>query len=63
MFEKSSVYTYYSSKKIYFARTDTKCMLIEKKDYHDKCVINLFSHNPIIICKNTKMLLFPNKLK
>ena len=63
MFEKSCIYTYCSAKKIYFARTNTKCMLIEKKNYHDKCVINLFSHNPIIYCKNSKMRLFPNKLK
>lgn len=60
MFNKN-IYTYCSAKKIYFAKTAAKCMLIEKKDYHSNGVISLISHNPIIVSKKG-IILFP-KLK
>ena len=58
MFNKN-IYTYHSAKKIYFTKTQTKYMLIEKKDYHGKRAINLFSHNPIVFSKKSGMQLFP----
>ena len=59
MFQKGNVYTYCSARKIYFAKTEAKSMLIEKKDYHTNCGISLVSHNPIIYCKNNGMLIVP----
>ena len=59
MLPKSNLYTFCSARKIYFAKTKAKSMLIEKKDYHTNCVISLVSHNPIIYCKNNGMVLFP----
>ena len=60
MFNKN-IYTYCNAKKIYFAKNETKYMLIEKKDYHSNGVISLISHNPIIVSKKG-VVLFP-KLK
>lgn len=59
---KKNVYTYYSAKKIFFAMTPSKAMLLEKKEDNTRVkAISLISRNPIVISKDTGMLIFPKK--
>ena len=51
------LYKFQDAKKIYFARTTSKCFLIEKKNENKKC-ISLLSRNTFIYNLKTGMLLF-----
>ncbi len=55
---KGNIYTFYSAKKIFFAMTPSRAMLLEKKEDKIKA-ISLISRNPIVISKDSGMLLFP----
>lgn len=58
--DKKNVYTFHSAKKIFFARTPSKTMLLEKKDNKTKIkAVSLISRNPIVFNKDSGMLLYP----
>ena len=57
MVEDKTLYKFHDAKKIYFARTTSKCFLIEKKNNDKKC-ISLLSRNTFIYNLKTGMLLF-----
>ena len=53
-------YTYHSAKKIYFAKTPSKYILLEKKDVKPSVItLSLVSRNTVVISKESGMLLFP----
>lgn len=57
----SQLYTFCSAKKIYFAHTPSKYLLMEKKKTSSQTrVISLVSRNTVLISKKNGVLLFPN---
>ena len=59
--KEKTLYNYYSAKKIYFACTPSKYLLIEKKDTKVSVrTVSLKSHNAFLISKDG-MLFFPEK--
>ena len=56
----TNLYTFQAAKKIYFTRTPSKCLLVEKKvcDTNTK-VLSLVSRNTVLISKENGILLFP----
>ena len=56
----TQLYTFYSAKKIYYAQTPSKCLLIEKKESSPSTrVLSLVSRNTILYSKEEGILLFP----
>ena len=54
------LYTFHSAKKIYFAKTPSKYMLMEKKvSCTNTKVLSLVSRNTVLISKEDGVLLFP----
>lgn len=59
----TNLYTYHSAKKIYFAHTPSKYLLMEKKMSSPSTrVISLVSRNTVVISKENGALLFPKKM-
>lgn len=56
---KNSLYTYLDSKKIYFATTKDKYLLIEKNQNYQNKSISLISRKTTITDKDNGLLLFP----
>ena len=57
----ANLYTFYSAKKIYFAHTPSKYLLMEKKASSPSTrVLSLVSRNTVVINKENGVLLFPN---
>lgn len=53
-------YTFQSAKKIYFTKTPSKYLLMEKKiDYSKPRVLSLFSRNTFLYSRENGTLLFP----
>ena len=57
--EKKSLYTFHSAKKIYFAQTSSKYLLIEKKNNSEIKTVSLSKRNTIIKSKENGILIFP----
>ena len=58
--QESNLYTFYSAKKIYFAQTPSKYLLMEKRETSPSTkVVSLVSRNTVLISKENGMLLFP----
>ncbi len=56
----TSLYTFHSAKKIYFAQTPSKYLLMERKESNpSNRVLSLISRNTVLINKDTGLLLFP----
>lgn len=55
--EDKTLYKFQDAKKIYFARTTSKCFLLEKKNHNGKS-ISLLSRNTFVYNLKTGMLLF-----
>lgn len=58
---KKNLYTFYSAKKIYLARTPSKLVLLEKKENVKPSVksLSLCTRNTVVISKKNGILLFP----
>lgn len=56
---KNNIYTFCSAKKIFFMRTTSKALLLEKMAESRIKVISLIPFNPIVTSKNNEMILFP----
>ena len=55
-----NLYTYHSAKKIYFACTPSKFILLEKKESKPSVItLSLVSRNTVVISKKNGMLIFP----
>ncbi len=56
----ANLYTFYSAKKIYFAQTPSKYLLMEKRETSPSTkVVSLVSRNTVLISRENGMLLFP----
>lgn len=56
----TNLYTFYSAKKIYFAQTPSKYLLMEMKETCPNTkVVSLVSRNTVVISRENGMLLFP----
>ena len=56
----TNLYTFRSAKKIYFAQTPSKYLLMEKKESSPSTrVLSLFSRNTFLISRENGILLFP----
>lgn len=57
---KKNTYIFHSAKKIFYATTSSKAMLLEKKENKSEIkAVSLISRNPVVISKDNGMLLFP----
>ena len=57
---EKTLYSFYSAKKIYFAKTPYKYYLLEKKKSSQK-IVSLTSRKTILTNSKNGMLLFPEK--
>ena len=56
----TSLYTFYSAKKIYFTQTPSKYLLLEVNETQkNNQVVSLASRNTVVVSKDSGMLLFP----
>ncbi|MBP5678980.1 MAG: hypothetical protein J6X28_04055 [Bacilli bacterium] len=59
---ETSRYTFYSAKKLYFARTPSKCLLMEKNEVPKNRGLSLNSRRTTIMSRENGILLFPKTL-